>query len=101
MAELRRRKPSASTCRSRSLLPSRTRRSLFLSLNLWRRNMKRSKAAVVGADETTQLGVIPNMSQVQLHADAALNAVRDAGMSLSDIDVIATALCITCYLARH
>src|SRR5258706_4304727 len=91
MAELRRRKPSASTCRSRSLLPSRTRRSLFLSLNLWRRNMKRSKAAVVGAAETTQLGVIPNMSQVQLHADAALNAVRDAGISLSDIDGIATA----------
>src|SRR5258706_9138547 len=91
MAELRRRKPSASTCRSRSLLPSRTRRSLFLSLNLWRRDMKRSKAAVVGAAETTQLGVIPNMSQVQLHADAALNAVRDAGISLSDIDGIATA----------
>src|SRR6476659_9600226 len=53
--------------------------------------MKRCKAAVVGAAETTQLGVIPNMSQVQLHADAALNAVRDAGISLSDIDGIATA----------
>ena len=39
--------------------------------------MKRSKAAVVGAAETTQLGVIPNMSQVQLHADAALNAFGD------------------------
>ena len=53
--------------------------------------MKRSKAAVVGAAETTQLGVIPNMSQVQLHADAALNAVRDAGISISEIDGIATA----------
>jgi len=53
--------------------------------------MKRSEAAVIGAAETTQLGVIPNMSQVQLHADAALNAVRDAGISLSDIDGIATA----------
>ena len=53
--------------------------------------MKRSKAAVVGAAETTQLGVIPNMSQIQLHADAALNAVRDAGISISDIDGIATA----------
>jgi acetyl-CoA acetyltransferase len=53
--------------------------------------MKRSRAAVVGAAETTQLGVIPNMSQVQLHADAALNAVRDAGISISDIDGIATA----------
>ena len=53
--------------------------------------MKRSGAAVVGAAETTQLGVIPNMSEVQLHADAALNAVRDAGISSSDIDGIATA----------
>jgi acetyl-CoA acetyltransferase len=53
--------------------------------------MKRSGAAVVGAAETTQLGVIPNMSQVQLHADAALNAARDAGISISDIDGIATA----------
>jgi acetyl-CoA acetyltransferase len=53
--------------------------------------MKRSRTAVVGAAETTQLGVIPNMSQVQLHADAAFNAVRDAGISISDIDGIATA----------
>jgi acetyl-CoA acetyltransferase len=53
--------------------------------------MKRSRAAVVGAAETTQLGVIPNMSQVQLHADAALNAVRDAGISILDVDGIATA----------
>lgn len=52
--------------------------------------MKRSKAAVVGAAETTQLGVIP-MPQVQLHADAALNAIRDAGLTVSDIDGIATA----------
>jgi acetyl-CoA acetyltransferase len=53
--------------------------------------MKRPSAAVVGAAETTQLGVIPNMSQVQLHADAAFNAVRDARISISDIDGIATA----------
>ena len=30
--------------------------------------------AVVGAAETTQLGKIPDLSQIQLHADAALNA---------------------------
>ena len=28
--------------------------------------------AVVGAAETTELGKIPHMSQIQLHADAAL-----------------------------
>jgi 3-oxoacyl-[acyl-carrier-protein] synthase III len=31
------------------------------------------------------------MSQIQLHADAGLNAVADAGLRPSDIDGIATA----------
>ena len=34
--------------------------------------------AVVGAAETTELGKVPGMSQIQLHADAALNAFEDA-----------------------
>src|SRR3569832_570489 len=54
--------------------------------------MRRNQVAVVGAAETTELGVIPNMSQIQLHADAALNANADAGLKLSDIDGIATAV---------
>ncbi|MET0879898.1 MAG: thiolase, partial [Tardiphaga sp.] len=54
--------------------------------------MRRNAVAVVGAAETTELGVIPNMSQLQLHADAALNAIKDAGLKLSDIDGIATAV---------
>jgi acetyl-CoA acetyltransferase len=45
----------------------------------------------VGAAGTTRLGVIPNMSQIQLHADAALNAMADAGLKPADIDGIATA----------
>src|SRR5271169_3357220 len=53
--------------------------------------MRSNQVAVVGAAETTELGVIPNMSQIQLHADAALNAIADAGLKLSDIDGIATA----------
>jgi acetyl-CoA acetyltransferase len=48
-------------------------------------------AAIVGAAETTKLGVIPDMSQLQLHADAALNALADAGLKTSDIDGVATA----------
>ena len=54
--------------------------------------MRRNQVAIVGAAETTELGVIPNMSQVQLHADAALNAIADAVLKLSDIDGFATAL---------
>ncbi len=52
--------------------------------------MKPNSVAIVGASETTELGKIPSMSQVQLHADAALNAVADAGLELSDIDGVAT-----------
>ncbi len=47
--------------------------------------------AIVGAAETTDLGVIPHMSQLQLHADAALNTLADAGLSAADIDGVATA----------
>lgn len=47
--------------------------------------------AVVGAAETTRLGVIPDMSQIMLHADAALNALADAGLKPSDIDGLACA----------
>lgn len=48
-------------------------------------------SAVVGAAETTELGKIPHVSQLQLHADAALNALADAGLTIKDIDGFATA----------
>ena len=47
--------------------------------------------AIVGAAETTELGKIPGMSQIQLHADAALNTLADAGLKAKDIDGVATA----------
>ncbi len=50
-----------------------------------------SSVAIVGAAETTELGVIPHMSQLQLHADAALNTLADAGLTAADIDGVATA----------
>ena len=53
--------------------------------------MKRKSIAIVGAAETTELGRIPNLSQIGLHADAALNAMKDAGFGPKDIDGIATA----------
>lgn len=49
------------------------------------------QVAIVGAAETTELGVIPDMSQLQLHADAALNTLADAGLKPGDIDGVATA----------
>jgi len=53
--------------------------------------MKQKTVAVVGAAETTEMGRIPNTSQLMLHADAALNAMTDAGLTAKDIDGIATA----------
>lgn len=47
--------------------------------------------AVVGAAETTEMGTIPNQSVLGLHADAALNAIADAGLTTADIDGVATA----------
>ncbi|MCA8926923.1 MAG: thiolase [Alphaproteobacteria bacterium] len=53
--------------------------------------MKPGSVAVVGAAETTELGKLPHMSNIQLHADAALNAMADCGLKPEDIDGIATA----------
>ncbi len=48
--------------------------------------LKPRSVAVVGAAETTQMGLIPNMSGLGLHFDCALNALADAGLKPSDID---------------
>ena len=53
--------------------------------------MKPGSIAIVGAAESTELGVLPNISEIQLHADAALNAMRDCGLKPADIDGVATA----------
>ncbi len=53
--------------------------------------MKPKSVAIVGAAETTELGEIPNTSQIELHCDAALNALADCGLKPSEIDGVATA----------
>lgn len=52
---------------------------------------KPGSIAVVGAAETTRMGVVPEMSQLGLNLDCALNAIADAGLKPSDIDGVATA----------
>jgi acetyl-CoA acetyltransferase len=54
-------------------------------------SMHNGNVAVVGAAETTELGTLPGMSMIELHADAARNAMADAGLAPADIDGIATA----------
>jgi acetyl-CoA acetyltransferase len=63
--------------------------------------MRQKTITVVGAAETTELGVIPNLSQIQLHADAALNAMAECGLTPKDIDGIATAVETPVQLAHY
>ena len=51
----------------------------------------RGAIAIVGAAESTDLGRIPDKSALQLHVDAALNALADAGLKPSDVDGVASA----------
>lgn len=53
--------------------------------------MKPGRVAIVGAAETTELGRIPDVSVLQLHADAALNTLADAGLDPAGVDGLATA----------
>lgn len=48
--------------------------------------IKPGEIAIVGAAESTRIGAVPEMSQIMLHADAALNAMADAGLKPADID---------------
>jgi acetyl-CoA acetyltransferase len=48
----------------------------------------RRKVAIVGAAETDRLGTLPDRSRLALHAEAARNALADAGLKLSDVDGI-------------
>ncbi|MCC6179543.1 MAG: thiolase [Chloroflexi bacterium] len=49
------------------------------------------KVAIVGVDESDRIGVVPDRSTISLHAEAARNALRDAGLTLADVDGLFTA----------
>mgnify|MGYP001287919389 CR=1 FL=1 len=51
--------------------------------------IKPGEIAIVGAAESTRIGAVPDMAQIMLHADAALNAMADAGLKPADIDGVA------------
>jgi acetyl-CoA acetyltransferase len=42
--------------------------------------------AIVGADESDEIGIVPHKSTLQLHAEAARNALEDSGIELSEVD---------------
>ena len=51
----------------------------------------RNSVCIVGAEESDELGTLPHKSQLTLHVEAVRNAVRDAGLKISDVDGIFTA----------
>jgi acetyl-CoA acetyltransferase len=49
------------------------------------------KVAIVGVEESDRIGIVSDKSAIQLQAEAARNALRDAGLSLRDVDGVFTA----------
>ncbi len=47
--------------------------------------------AIVGVAESDQMGTVPNKSSLQHHAEAAYNALEDAGLRKSDVNGLLTA----------
>src|SRR5207249_7551254 len=48
-------------------------------------------ACIVGVDESDEMGTLPHKSQLSLHVEAVTNAVRDAGLKISEVDGVFTA----------
>src|SRR5436305_519387 len=49
------------------------------------------QVAIVGVAESDEIGQVPDKSAIQLHAEAALNALDEADLKLSDVDAMFTA----------
>ena len=50
-----------------------------------------SRIAIVGAAESDEIGHVPDKSALQHHAEAAYNALDDAGLTKADVDGLFTA----------
>jgi acetyl-CoA acetyltransferase len=58
-------------------------------------------AAIAGVDESDEIGRVPGKTSLQLHAEAAVNALADAGIDISEVDGIATAGVSTLQTAEY
>jgi acetyl-CoA acetyltransferase len=57
--------------------------------------------AIIGASETDEVGVLPDRAMIQLHAEAGLNALADAGLTAADVDGVATAGPLPLEVSHH
>jgi acetyl-CoA acetyltransferase len=64
-------------------------------------SMHGGQIAIVGASETDEVGVLPDRAMIQLHAEAGLNALADAGLTAADVDGIATAGPLPLEVSHH
>jgi acetyl-CoA acetyltransferase len=63
-------------------------------------NLSKS-VAIVGVAESDQIGQVPNKSSLQHHAEAAYNALEDAGLSIKDVDGLLSAGFSTLTIAEY
>ena len=63
------------------------------------------RIAIVGVDESDQIGRVENKSSLQHHAEAAFNALADAGLEMNEVDGLLSAgfsnLTLAEYLGIH
>src|SRR5262249_24354201 len=64
-------------------------------------SMHGGNVAIVGASETSEVGVLPDRAMIQLHAEAALLALEDAGLTAADVDGVATAGPLPMEVSHH
>src|SRR5689334_16709125 len=64
-------------------------------------SMHGGSVAIVGAAETSEIGVLPDRAMIQLHAEAALLALEDAGLTAADVDGVATAGPLPLEVSHH
>src|SRR3954454_23591742 len=65
------------------------------------RNAIDGKVAIVGAAESDRIGRVPDVPALLLHAQAARNALAEAGLSKDDVDGLFTAGVSTLELGEY